>query len=110
MNSTALEQCLRAGFINYQLNNDERYLPKILTNNSEKKLKVLEPLLYEMKKCQDFFFSVAFVTNTGVACLIDILNELKEKYLKESDSFNQTKCMEEMEKMLIETAKLNKKD
>lgn len=82
MNSTALEQCLRAGFINYQLNNDERYLPKILTNNSEKKLKVLEPLLYEMKKCQDFFFSVAFVTNTGVACLIDILNELKEKGIK----------------------------
>lgn len=40
----------------------------------------------------------------------DVINELKEKYLLESTAFNQTKCMEQMEQMLIDTAKLNKKD
>lgn len=82
MDSAALEECLRAGFINYKENNDKRYLPKILTNNSEKKVKVLEPLLFELKKCEDFFFSVAFVTNTGVACLVDVLNDLQAKGIK----------------------------
>ncbi|MBQ0099863.1 MAG: glycosyltransferase [Firmicutes bacterium] len=40
----------------------------------------------------------------------ECIKELREKYLLESTSFNQTKCMEQMEQMLIETAKLKKKD
>lgn len=33
----ALEQCLREGFIDYTVEADQRYVPKILTNNKEKK-------------------------------------------------------------------------
>ena len=82
MNREELAICLGAGFIDYNIDKDERFLPKILTNNSEKKVKVLETLLYQMKNCDEFFFSVAFVTNSGVACMIDILNELKERNIK----------------------------
>ena len=82
MNREELAICLEAGFIDYNIDKDERFLPKILTNNSEKKVKVLETLLYQMKNCDEFFFSVAFVTNSGVACMIDILNELKERNIK----------------------------
>lgn len=82
MNREELAICLEAGFIDYNIDKDERFLPKILTNNSEKKVKVLETLLYQMKNCDEFFFSVAFVTNSGVACMIDILNELKQRNIK----------------------------
>lgn len=35
----------------------------------------------------------------------DVIKELREKYLKQSVSFNQESCMEQMEQMLIDTAK-----
>lgn len=82
MNRDELAICLEAGFIDFNIEKDERFLPKILTNNQEKKVKVLETLLYEMRNCDEFFFSVAFVTNSGVACMIDILNELKQRNIK----------------------------
>lgn len=82
MNKAELQICLEAGFIDFNIDTDERTLPKILTNNQEEKVKVLDSLLYELKNCDEFFFSVAFVTNSGVACLIDILNELKNKNIK----------------------------
>ena len=31
----ALEQCLREGFIDYTVEADQRYVPKILTNNKD---------------------------------------------------------------------------
>ena len=37
-----LEQCLREGFIDYTVEADQRYVPKILTNNKDKKRKVLD--------------------------------------------------------------------
>ena len=82
MDKAELQICLEAGFIDFNIGTDERMLPKILTNNQEEKVKVLDSLLYEMQHCDEFFFSVAFVTNSGVACLIDILNELKVKNIK----------------------------
>lgn len=32
-NQVILEQCLREGFIDYTVQADQRYVPKILTNN-----------------------------------------------------------------------------
>ena len=82
MNSAELALYLEAGFIDYDVKTDERFLPKILTNNQEQKIKVLENLLYELENCDEFFFSVAFVTNSGIACLIDTLKELANKHIK----------------------------
>ena len=44
MNSAELALYLEAGFIDYDVKTDERFLPKILTNNQEQKVKVLENL------------------------------------------------------------------
>ena len=82
MNSAELALYLEAGFIDYDVKTDERFLPKILTNNQEQKVKVLENLLYELENCDEFFFSVAFVTNSGIACLIDTLKELENKHIR----------------------------
>ena len=42
----------------------------------------MENLLLELEHCDEFFFSVAFVTNSGIACLIDTLKELENKHIK----------------------------
>ncbi len=82
MNSSELALYLEAGFIDFNIETDERFLPKILTNNQKEQVKVLEGLLYELEHCDEFFFSVAFVTNSGIACLIDTLKELQNKNIK----------------------------
>lgn len=70
-----LEQCLREGFINYKVEADQRYVPQILTNNRERKRKVLDTLLAQLYHCDEFLFSVAFLTKSGIACLKDALLE-----------------------------------
>lgn len=82
MNSSELALYLEAGFIDFNIETDERFLPKILTNNQQEQVKVLENLLFELEHCDEFFFSVAFVTNSGIACLIDTLKELENKHIK----------------------------
>lgn len=77
MNSSEPALYLEAGFIDFNIETDERFLPKILTNNQQEQVKVLENLLFELEHCDEFFFSVAFVTNSGIACLIDTLKNWK---------------------------------
>ena len=74
----ALEQCLREGFIDYTIEADQRYVPKILTNNQEKKRKVLDTILSQLYVCDSFLFSVAFLTKSGIACLKDALIENRQ--------------------------------
>lgn len=68
-----LEQCLREGFIDYRVKADGRYVPRILTNSKERRVKVLDTILDQLDGCDEFWFSVAFVTKTGIACLKDKL-------------------------------------
>ncbi len=67
-----LEQCLREGFIDYTVHADKRYVPKILTNNREKREKILDTVLDQLNCCNEFYFSVAFITKSGIACLKDV--------------------------------------
>lgn len=72
-----LEQCLREGFIDYTVDADKRYVPKIVTNNKEKHKKVLDTILTQLYQCDTFLFSVAFITKSGIACIKDALVENK---------------------------------
>ena len=72
-----LEQCLREGFIDYTVDADQRYVPKIVTNNKEKHKKVLDTILTQLYQCDSFLFSVAFITKSGIACIKDALIENK---------------------------------
>lgn len=68
-----LKECLREGFIDYKVNADKRYVPKMLTNNRTKRLKVLDTVLSQLYSCDEFLFSVAFITKSGIACIKDAL-------------------------------------
>ncbi|MGL5543093.1 MAG: DEAD/DEAH box helicase family protein, partial [Fusobacteriaceae bacterium] len=79
---TQLLGSLKTGFIDYSFLSREDYLPEILVNSPERKIKVLTTIERELKSCDEFFFSVAFVTRSGVAVLIDIFQELLKRGIK----------------------------
>jgi superfamily II DNA or RNA helicase len=74
-----LEKGIVNGFINGSTIALEDYKPKLIVNNSEKGEKVLTCIHSELKRCDEFLFSVAFVTESGVLTLLNILQELEAK-------------------------------
>jgi Spx/MgsR family transcriptional regulator len=70
---------LQTGFIDCNLTSLERYHPKLLVNDYKRGMKVLTNIINELRQCEEFYFSVAFITNSGVASLISVLEELEEK-------------------------------
>jgi superfamily II DNA or RNA helicase/HKD family nuclease/SOS-response transcriptional repressor LexA len=77
-----LEQSLKTGFIDHKLPSDHSYLPHLLVNDKKESKKVLTTILQSLNKCEEFWFSVAFVTTNGVATLIETLINLELKGIK----------------------------
>lgn len=78
----SLEESLRAGFINYQSPSNNEYLPQFLVNDRIENKKILSTILHELNTCDEFWFSVAFVTTSGIAALIETLIALKQKGIR----------------------------
>jgi len=74
-----LRQSLVTGHIDRDHLSVEDYRPKLLINDPERQTKVLTSLIQELQQCDSFCFSVAFITNSGVATLIETLRELESK-------------------------------
>lgn len=100
-----LNDSINWAFINQQQNSLEQYKPKLLVNNKETNDYVLTPLLEELSSCNSFTFSVAFITESGLATLKSHLADLKARgvigkiltsnYL----NFNQPKIFRELLKI-----------
>ncbi|MDD6808096.1 MAG: DUF3427 domain-containing protein [Oscillospiraceae bacterium] len=70
---------IKYGFLDSSVNAEDHYKPALLVNDYKQGEKVLTSIEYELKHCDEFFFSVAFVTEGGVTSLIQTFNLLKEK-------------------------------
>ncbi|MGM0771066.1 MAG: DUF3427 domain-containing protein, partial [Halobacteriota archaeon] len=68
---------LKTGFIDQSLNSKKEYLPELLVNNANNGKKVLQAISRELKDCEEFWFSVAFATKSGIVSLINPLQELE---------------------------------
>lgn len=79
---TDLNNCLQTGFVDLNTESKRDYLPVLLINDNKKKEKVLTTLLRELDSCDEFLFSVAFVTKSGVATIINQLKELESKNIR----------------------------
>ncbi|WP_422659857.1 DUF3427 domain-containing protein [Paenibacillus sp. EC2-1] len=100
-----LNNSLSWAFINHEQESLDKYKPKLLVNNSETSNYVLTPLLEELDHCRSFIFSVAFITESGLATLKSHLADLKMRgitgkiltsnYL----NFNQPKIYKELLKI-----------
>lgn len=100
-----LKISLHKGFINQKYAKAGRYTPKLLVNNTEKNESVLFSLLEEIEYCDSFIFSVAFITESGLATLKSYLFDLKRKGIKGRIltstflNFNQPKVFKELLKI-----------
>ena len=74
---TMLEQSLRTGFIDSAAPSEVILRPQLITNNHEEHLDVLSVIKRELANCERFDFSVAFIANSGVQVLVEILRELE---------------------------------
>ncbi len=68
---------LKTGFIDQSLASKKEYLPELLVNDSTNGKKVLHTISRELKNCDEFWFSIAFATKSGVTSLINSFEELQ---------------------------------
>ncbi len=81
-NIEEFQKSLHTGFIDKDLNSELLYQPELLVNQKNPKKKVLTTIIQEMNNCETFYFSVAFVTTSGIAALIETFKSLEEKNIQ----------------------------
>ncbi|ESR08747.1 DEAD/DEAH box helicase family protein, partial [Streptococcus iniae] len=74
-----LEESLHYGFINQAKFDGRSYSPKILINNPDNNQFVLTDIQQELTRSTSFYFSVAFVTQSGIALIKSQLADLAQK-------------------------------
>ncbi|WP_071461572.1 DUF3427 domain-containing protein [Bacillus massilinigeriensis] len=98
-----IENSLYKGFIDQNKPVSAQFRPKLLTNKQHES--VLSTLLQELKTCKTFIFSVAFITEGGLATLKSMLYDLKQKGISGRIltstflNFNQPKMFKELLKL-----------
>ncbi|MBU4437944.1 MAG: DEAD/DEAH box helicase, partial [Firmicutes bacterium] len=78
----AVQAGIYSGLIDKNSISLEQYRPRLLINDASKGQKVLTSLISELKECDAFFFSVAFITESGVISLLNTLIELEKKNIQ----------------------------
>ncbi|MEB8345878.1 DEAD/DEAH box helicase [Flavobacteriaceae bacterium KMM 6898] len=78
----ALTHSLRTGFIDHHFQSNIEYRPKIINNAHKQGKKVLTTIIRELETCEEFWFSVAFITTGGLATLINTIKELEKQNIK----------------------------
>ncbi len=77
--NASFKDSLLTGFIDKSVESDALYQPELLVNRKIPRKKVLSTIIKELESCQSFYISVAFVTTSGVAALINTFKYLDEK-------------------------------
>lgn len=76
------KESILTGFIDKSLDSDALYQPELLVNRKIPRKKVLSTIIKELENCESFYISVAFVTTSGVAALINTFKSLENKGVK----------------------------
>ena len=76
---TLLEKGLTQAFINRNNASNLAYKPEFVSNDYKQGKKVISSIETELKKCDEFFISVAFITLGGITPLLLTLEELEKK-------------------------------
>lgn len=77
-----LRKSLETGFIDKELLSNTELQPELLVNQKRPPLKVLTNILHELSICEEFWISVAFVTSSGVASIMNALIDAEERNVK----------------------------
>ena len=74
-----ISQAVQTSFIDARIASNAQYRPELLLNHSQSGEKVLTYLTQELKHCESFCISVAFITLGGLTPLLGLLKELENK-------------------------------
>jgi len=70
---------IKSGFIDKKFSPSTAFHPKLLINDQSSEQRVLTTIERALNQCQEFWFSVAFITTSGVASIISTLKTLEDK-------------------------------
>ena len=73
---------LQTGYVDKTVLSNIDYQPELLVNKKNPPKKVLSTIIHELENCSRFYISVAFVTTSGVATIINKLKELESRNIK----------------------------
>ncbi|RVT80010.1 DUF3427 domain-containing protein [Flavobacterium sufflavum] len=73
---------LQTGYVDKNILSDVAYQPELLVNQKNPPKKILSSILHELENCNQFYISVAFITTSGVATIINKLKELENREIK----------------------------
>jgi len=73
---------LQTGYLDKYILSNIDYQPELLVNEKNPPKKVLSSILQELENCNEFFISVAFVTTSGIAAIINKLKELEDREIR----------------------------
>lgn len=82
LSNELFQDSLIKGYIDAKAYSQLDSLPEFLTNDPNKRVKVLTTLDHELRSCDEFWFSVAFITTGGLAALKQTLFDLKDRGIK----------------------------
>ena len=77
-----IEQGLRAGFIDAGQESKEQYRPRLIANDKSTGTNLLAVLKHQLSQCKSFDICVAFVANSGLQPLVEVLSELKRRNIR----------------------------
>ena len=76
------KESLLTGFFDKSIESEILCQPELLVNRKIPRKKVLSTIVKELETCEKFYISVAFVTTSGVAALINTLKILESRGVK----------------------------
>ncbi len=110
-----LERSLKKAFIDQKIEGS-LYDPQMIINDTKKKQYMLNVLQNELDTCKEFFFSVAFLTQGGLAALKTQLSDLHARGIKGKIltsiylAFNQPAVFEDLIKIPNVEVRISKKE
>ena len=72
----------KTGFVDASELSEAQFQPSLLLNNKKSGKKVLSYILRELRSCNEFWFSVAFLTKGGLMALINALKNTEQNDIK----------------------------
>lgn len=98
-----LQQSLASALIDDKINSLPDLQPQIIYNDYNSGSNLLVELLQELQTCKQFYFTIAFITQSGLICLKECLKCLQEKNITgdilttDYLYFNQPKALQELQ-------------
>ena len=74
-----IKQGIQTGYIDSAINSNLAFRPELIFNDYKKGKKVLSSIEEELRRCNEFCISVAFITLSGITPLLQTLSELEKR-------------------------------